>query len=361
MLKSRTVVVVIVAMVWLSACVVKFDVRTTVAVVTGIPSIGAPSLLNPTPSPVTPAPPPTSTHTPTQTAAATLTSTPDPLSPYFVESLRARSYTGGTIEIVETLEQTSAYTSYLIAYPSDGLRITGMMNVPVGEGPFPVIVLNHGHYDLSEYTTGRGTNSAADIFARHGYLTLAPDYRGHAGSDSGDNFFRTGYVVDVLNLIASVKSLPQAKPDSIGIWGHSMGGGVAIEVMVVNPPGLRGVVLYGAMSGDMTDNYYRIAFFRGQDTPGPDFPVLPEAAPEAYAQLSPINYLQYVGVPVIIHHGDLDDQVPPDWSLRLQDALKVAGKESTLYTYPNAGHSFFDEDWNTFMGRNVEFFEGVVK
>ena len=182
MLKSRAVVVVIVAMVWLSACVVKFDVRTTVAVVTGIPSIGAPTLPSATPRSFTPTPPPTSTQTPTQTETPTLTPTLHPLSPYFVESLRARSYTGGTIEIVETLEQTSAYTSYLIAYPSDGLRITGMMNVPVGEGPFPVILLNHGHYDLSEYTTGRGTKNAADIFARHGYLTLASDYRGHAGS-----------------------------------------------------------------------------------------------------------------------------------------------------------------------------------
>lgn len=303
----------------------------------------------------------TSTLPHTDTPTPSLTPTPDPLSPYFVESLRARSHGEGAIEIVETLEVASSFTRYLIAYPSDGLRITGMMNVPVGEGPFPVVILNHGYYDPAVYTTGRGTQNAADNFARHSLLTLAPDYRNYAGSDSGDNYFRTGYVVDVLNLMASVSSLPMAKADSIGLWGHSMGGGISVEVMVVNPPGLRGVILYGAMSGDMTDNYTRIAYFRGQPTPGIDWPVPPEDAPDAYAQLSPINYLEYVSVPVLIHHGDLDDQVPPEWSARLADSLTAAGKDVTLYAYPGAGHSFYNEDWNLFMGRNVEFFDAVLK
>lgn len=296
---------------------------------------------------------------PTRTAAPSLT--PDPFAPYYVESLRARSYGPGPIEIVDTLGRASSFTRYLIAYPSDGLRITGMMNVPDGEGPFPVIVLNHGYYDPAVYTTGRGTQAAADNFARRGYLTLAPDYRNYGGSDSGPNYFRVGYAVDVLNLIASVGSLSGARADRVGLWGHSMGGGVTIAVMVVGPPGVRGAVLYGAMSGDMRDNYYRIAYFRGADTPGPDWPVAPDAAPAMYARLSPINYLQYVGVPALIHHGDLDDQVPPAWSRRLAEALTAAGRQATLYTYPTAGHSFFDSDWNLFMRRNLEFFDEVLK
>ena len=339
----------------LSACAIRFDVGATVIAVTALPPIGVPPLLTLTPSPNS------ATLSPTPSPDSTGTPTPDPFAPYFVESLRARAYDGGQIEITQTLEQNSAYTSYIIAYPSDGLRITGMMNVPAGDGPFPVLILNHGYYDPAIYIPGNGTRNAADFFARNGYLTLASDYRGYAGSDLGDDFFRTGYVVDVVNLIASVKTLPQAKADSIGVWGHSMGGGVSLAVAVINPPGLRGVVLYGAMSGDMTANYYRIAWFRGWATPGPDWPVPPEAAPESYAQLSPINYLQYVSVPIRIHHGYLDDQVPYDWSLRLDTALKLAGKDSELYNYPSAGHSFFDADWSLFMERGGEFFGEILK
>jgi dipeptidyl aminopeptidase/acylaminoacyl peptidase len=313
------------------------------------------------PPPQPPSPTPTQTLTLTPTAPPTPTPTPEPFAAYYVESLRARVYGEGPIEIVATLQRTSAFTRYLIAYPSDGLRITGMMNVPAGEGPFPVVVLNHGYYDPAVYTTGRGTQPAADTLARHGYLTLASDYRNYAGSDSGPDPFRAGYAVDVLNLIASVGSLPQARAEAIGVWGHSMGGGIALAAMVVDPPGLRAAVLYGAMSGDFVDNYYRIAYFRGADTPGPEWPVAPPDAPEAYARLSPINYLHYVSVPTLIHHGELDATVPLAWSLRLAQALRDAGRDATLYTYPAAGHSFFDADWNTFMTRNVEFFDRLLR
>jgi hypothetical protein len=33
---------------------------------------------------------------------------------------------------------------YLITYRGDGLKISDVMNVPDGKGPFPVLVLNHG-------------------------------------------------------------------------------------------------------------------------------------------------------------------------------------------------------------------------
>jgi uncharacterized protein len=288
------------------------------------------------------------------------TATPDPYSDYFVESLRARSYVGGPIEIVNTLAQTDTYTTYTIAYPSDGLRISGLMNVPVGAGPFPVVVLNHGHIDETLYKPGDDTKAAADFFARQGFLTLAPDYRNHAEADKGENLFRTGYVVDVLNLIASVKTLKQAKADSIVVWGHSMGGGVSLEVAVVNPPNVKGYVLYAPMSGDFTANYYRIAWFRGWATPGPDWPLPPESDLQAYAELSPINYLADIQIPIRIHQGYIDDQVPADWSLHLNTALTLAGKDTQLYEYAGANHNFYNADWDLFMNRCLEFYKQVL-
>src|SRR6266487_6907211 len=69
--------------------------------------------------------------------------------PYTIEALRNRTYgTEGQIEIVRVMEETRNFTRYLIAYRSDGLRITGMMNRPTGAGPFPVVILNHGYYPL---------------------------------------------------------------------------------------------------------------------------------------------------------------------------------------------------------------------
>ncbi|HYF65638.1 MAG TPA: hypothetical protein VD886_22610, partial [Herpetosiphonaceae bacterium] len=150
----------------------------------------APTSAPPAPTQPPPVPPSTTaeptavpaTPTTTQRVPATPappTATPDPWAEYAqftIEGLRAREYgTEGEIEIVEVMEETASFTRYLIAYPSDGLRITGMMNLPYGDGPFPVVILNHGYYPLDVYQTGNGTKLAADYLADRGFLTLSPD------------------------------------------------------------------------------------------------------------------------------------------------------------------------------------------
>lgn len=309
----------------------------------------------------TPCPTQTAAPTPADTDVPAPTPTPEPLQPYYIESLRTRRYEAGTITVVAPLERNAAFTRYLITYLSDGLRITGIMNVPAGEGPFPVIILNHGYYDPAVYISGMGTQPFAEAFARHGYLTLAPDYRIYGGSEGAPDPYRTGFAVDLLNLFAAVKSLPEAQADAIGLWGHSMGGGVALEALVVNPPGLRAAVLMAPMSGDFADNYHLIVAARGSNPLGPDWAISPEEAPDAYQQLSPINYLSYVGVPVQIHQGERDEVIPPTWGSRLAEALQAAGKDAALYLYPGAGHSFYGNDWNLSVARSLQFFDMLLK
>ncbi len=106
-----------------------------------------------------------------------------------IDALRARPYGGGSIKITRTVFTGDVYSQYLIEYPSDGLKITGTMNVPRGIGPFPVVVMDHGYFKPVEYKTGDGTSRAADAFARHGYLTIASDYRCYAGSQCGPDPF----------------------------------------------------------------------------------------------------------------------------------------------------------------------------
>jgi hypothetical protein len=77
---------------------------------------------------------PTSEPTSIPLPTALPTPTADPWAqyePYTIEALRKRAYgTEGQIEIVRTIEELPNFTRYLIAYPSDGLRITGMLDRP---------------------------------------------------------------------------------------------------------------------------------------------------------------------------------------------------------------------------------------
>ena len=326
------------------------------------------------------APTPTATIT-RATFTPTPTRNPLPLdtNALAITTLRARRYGGDGIKSTRVVFTNEAYKQVLIEYFSDGLKITGTMNVPRGIGPFPVVILDHGYFKPAEYKTGDGTSRAADAFARHGYLTLAPNYRCYAGSQCGANPLYVGYAIDVLNLLAQVSSLPDADPARVGIWGHSMGGGITLRVLAITND-IKVAALYGALTGDDEVQYCWLQGCRVASVPTPEsrfrqaiqdaqddallyFPT-PVASNDPLARLrdifarsSPSRNLQYITTPLIIHHGEADDTVPIQWSVDLADALSARGKTAMLYTYPGEGHVFAGWGWQLFMTRTLAFFD----
>ena len=301
---------------------------------------------------------PTQTASPTPTAE--LSPLPDPYAGLSVSELAARSYGGGEIEIVDTLAVNSYFTRTLITYPSDGLTIYGFMNVPKkGTPPYPVVIALHGYIEPGVYSTLDYTTRYADAFAREGFLVLHPNLRGYPPSDEGDNRFRVGMAVDVLNLIALVKALGEqpgplalADAQAIGLWGHSMGGGIASRVLTVSPD-VRAAILYGAMSGDDQKNYERIfSYFsngqRGQEELS--------APPEVFARISPIYFLERIRAAVSIHHGEQDVDVPLAWSLDLCHKLSELELSVECFTYPDQPHTFHGESDVLFIQRTIVFY-----
>lgn len=124
------------------------------------------------------------------------------------------------------LERHAAYTYHSVTYRSGELTISGTMSLPEGEGPFPVLILNHGYIDASVYTSGRGLRREQDYLARQGFLVIHPDYRNHAQSsrvDEDELENRLGYVEDVISAVVAVRasSLPYFE-GNIGMLGHSI-------------------------------------------------------------------------------------------------------------------------------------------
>jgi uncharacterized protein len=281
------------------------------------------------------------------------TSTAESDSSSFIESLRKRDFKGGEIKMEDTLDQNNAYTSYLISYPSDDLTIYGVMNIPQGNGPFPVIILNHGYYSPSSFVSGNGTQTIADILAKRGYLTLASDYRGHGKSenDSGSRGgHRPEYAIDVLNLIASIQSIDKADPNRIGMWGHSMGGEVSLRTIEATDK-VKAVALWAPTSGNAADNH---AFYGGRRNEAN------EENPELYG-VSPINYLKYISSPISIHQGLEDTEVKPEWSQELRDALKKENKTVEYFEYEGQDHNFRNLGWDVVSERTITFYDKYLK
>jgi dipeptidyl aminopeptidase/acylaminoacyl peptidase len=310
---------------------------------------------------------------PTAAPTAVPTSIPDPwaaYAPYTIEGLRARSYgAGGPIEMLRVLERTPNFTRWLIAYRSDGLRITGMLNRPNGTGPFPVIILAHGYYALDVYQTGNGTRTAADYLANRGFLTVSPDFRSHAGSDDAPNLFRAGHVIDLLNVIPLAQQLPDARPGPVGLWGHSNGGAIAAKVMTISDQ-IAAAVIYSPASLTIAEDYaFRVGRTRSRAGQAPgrrtgvidrieiEFPVTPQDAPDLYQRLSPLPVLQDVTAPVEIHWGSADETVPYKWPGDLLAGLQSAGKQVTYYEYPGQPHSFTGASNQLYLRRITEFYK----
>jgi len=120
--------------------------------------------------------------------------------------------TGTGLEFVKVLDDNSAYTRYQISYLSDGLRISGIMNIPKGDGEYPLVILNHGHIDTDIYTLGRGLKREQDYIARRGFAVLHTDYRNHAFSDKDPSIIEektlsrsVKYGSDSMNAIIAVR------------------------------------------------------------------------------------------------------------------------------------------------------------
>lgn len=352
-----------------SACSRASEVEITRAVetpmatpVTPQPTVALPPSATPT---MTISPTSTVTPFPTQTPLPTLTWTPDPYAGYRIDDLARRIYGGGELVVESTLADNSYFTRMLVSYPSDGLTVYGFMNVPKqGNPPYPVVIALHGYIEPELYNTLDYTTRYADTLARYGYLVLHPNLRGYPPSDSGDNLFRVGMAVDVLNLIALVKehggkpgSLEKADPGAIGLWGHSMGGGISTRVMTVEPE-VKAVVLYGAMSGDEQKNFERIFQYFSNGTRGWEELLTPD---EIIQEVSPINYLDRVQAEVSIHHGANDPDVPPEWSRDLCDRLNALAKPVECFFYKDQAHTFRGEGDDLFSLRMVDFYNRVLK
>ena len=314
------------------------------------------------PSTITPNFTPTPTQVPTATQIATpiptLSPTPDPYFVYTNDYLRSRTYGGGQIEFVEVMGQNLYFTRYLIRYPSDGLNIYGFANIPNDGLQHPVIIALHGYIDPAIYNTLDYTTHYADALASAGYVVFHPNLRGYGPSDSGDNLFRVGMATDVLNLIALIQTqsggidpLQNANPNLIGLWGHSMGGGISTRVLTVTDD-VKAAVLYGSMSGDEQKNYEAIRQWSG-DTRGLDELNIPV---EALNRISSMYFFQNITAAVSIHHGMADALVPMDWSVLSCDQLRALGKNVECQYYEGMPHTFYGQGDEQFIQNTVQFF-----
>jgi len=266
------------------------------------------------------------------------------LNPYSLEALASRTYGQGELRVEYAWQEKTEFTRYYITYDSDGLNIHGYVNIPKGKGPFPVVIALHGYIPAEEYETLDYSTRYADSIARKGYIVLHPNLRNFPPSDSPGRVrdYMSGYTVDVMNLLAYVRQAAGTKGsifenadlNRMGIWGHSLGGGVALRVLNLVPE-IKAAVLDGAVSQRYFNNSDGVKVYDLNAT---------EAA-------------------FSVHHGGEDEVIAPEWSQTLCAQLEEAGREHECYFYEDQPHTFIasGEADPLFIQRVVDFYDQYVK
>jgi len=295
--------------------------------------------------------------------------------PLSITALREGEYPGSEITIEQTLNPGSNYQRYVASYRSEGLKIFALLTVPNGESPelgWPAILFNHGYISPAVYRTTEKYVAYQDAFARNGYVTFKSDYRGHGNSegDAQGGYGSNDYTIDVLNAMASVQGYEGVDPEKIGMWGHSMGGHIVLESMVVVDDVKAGVIWAGVV-GSYEDLFERWRRRNQNPSASPsgrgswraqlaDQYGEPGDNPEFWRSLSATSYLASISGPVQLHHGTNDSSVPVEFSERLEGLLDDEGKEAEIFTYEGDDHNI-SSNLTTALSRSVEFFDRYLK
>jgi dienelactone hydrolase len=120
-----------------------------------------------------------------------------------------------------------------VTYPSRDVEVPATVVIPNGEGPFPFVVMAHGHGGSREENIGFA--AIANALAEQGIASIRMDFPGCG--ESTETFQHNTLTNMEADVMAAVTYLQSAYPVDInhaGIFGYSMGGRIALE-LIANP------------------------------------------------------------------------------------------------------------------------------
>jgi len=170
--------------------------------------------------------------------------------------------------------------------------------------------------------------------AQRGILVASVDNRGTGarGRDFKKQTYRKLGQMETADQLAAARqlgALPYVDAGRVGIWGWSYGGYMSLMTTLQG----SGVIAAGVSVAPVTDwkLYDTIYTERYMRTP--------QENPGGYRAGAAQHYADRLEAPLLIVHGTGDDNVHPQNTVQMIDALERAGKQFDMRLYPNKRHS----------------------
>ena len=223
----------------------------------------------------------------------------------------------------------------------DGTEVEAFLTKPLGmtaNSKHPMITVIHGGPHGQQ---GPAFNSKAQIYAARGWAVLMVNYRGSTGYGQkfADAIFRDqngGEAKDVLyGVEAALRRNSWVDRERLGIEGGSYGGQLT-NWLVTQTNRFKAAIPIASISNLITQNY--LAYYH--DYLAVEFGAFPhqEGLMDLLWQRSPIRYVANVKTPVMLVHGENDNDVPIAEAEQFYIALKDVGVETVMIRYPREGH-----------------------
>jgi hypothetical protein len=176
------------------------------------------------------------------------------------------------------------------------------------------------------YLHGKGKNISANAkhanrLMRMGFSVLVIDYRGYGKSDGSSPSESTVYTDAQTAWDYLIEK--GFKPHQIMIYGHSLGGAIAIDLAVKHPD---------AMGMIVDASFTSISEMASLD---PKYRIFPIDL-LIHQRFDSIAKVRSLAIPVLYIHGTNDDFIPPAMSQRLYEATS---SKKQIVLIPNGGHN----------------------
>jgi dienelactone hydrolase len=232
---------------------------------------------------------------------------------------------------IEALGDAPANVTTRFVFPTSGSNAETYLTRPAGPGPFPLMILLHGH----TYESIGGAESVVPeaealpaIFAMPVWPFRFPVMAQQLpGTDPKIT------LTVVLDGVSLVKKLPWIDSKRFYLYGFSRGAFFA-ALLANRLEGIEGVVLHSG-AYDLNRFYQETLWFRSMLNPsGEKNPKLISILPEVPTWHAP----------TLVLHGGKDSLVSVQQANLLLDSLEAAKKRYRFVLYPNNGHRLPVED-----------------